>query len=266
MLFTYKSFWRIFAMCIVYFFLGSISLALSVAFSFGTPDLTLFWLGISLYALIPIFAFWLRSAEGKGKPLALGYRLLRRDMRPAAFLAEYEALKNAPDLMICRPSTDLLQMVAVAESMLGHTDRALATVEEMIATAPKKKLTYAKMVKVSFLFVAGKIEEAEALLFTLRTGKLDILSQTLASAILEGDRAMAIGDYKTVEASRLRQLDSRFPKLDNLGRLAVHYDLAEIYMKMGNTESATLHYRFCAENGGETVLRENAIAALEWLR
>lgn len=262
MLLTYKSFWKIIALCLGYFFLGSVSIALSVVTLVNTPDLTLFWLGIVLYALCPVFFFWLRAAEGKGKPLSRAYKLMRRDLRPAAFLAEYEALKNSPNLMICRPSVDLLQAVAVAEHLLGHADRALDVVEQMIATAPKKKLNYAKMVKVSFLFDAGRAEEAEALFFELRREKLDLLTQALANAIMVGDRAKAIGDYKTYEESRLRQLGSTFPKLDNLGRLVLHFGLAEVYEKQGKLDAATEHYRYAAENGGETAIREDAAAAL----
>jgi tetratricopeptide (TPR) repeat protein len=263
MLLTYKSFWKIVAACVTYFFLGSVCIALSAAF--GTVEMTLFWLGMVMYALIPIFFFWLRTAEGTSKPLARGYKLLRRELRPAAFLAEYETLKSSPKLMLCRPSAKLLELVAMAEHLLGHTERALSAVDEMIAASPKKKQTYAKMVKVSYLFDAGQNDEADALFFELRRGKPDMLSQALANAILEGDRAKAIGDDKTYEESCLRRLNCPFPKPDNLGRLVLHFNLAELYEKRGEVTDAVEHYRDCAENGVETALREKAIAALQGL-
>ena len=95
--------------------------------------------------------------------------------------------------------------------------------------------------------------------------KLDLISQGIVDMIRKGDRAMAIGDYKTVVDFNLVRLEQKFPKLNNLSNLALRYTLAEAYEKLGETENALTYYRYCAEHGGETAIRSSAKAALERL-
>ena len=87
----------------------------------------------------------------------------------------------------------------------------------------------------------------------------------MVDAILKMDRAMAMGDYKTVEMFALKTLDRPFPKPDNLENLMLHYALGEAYEKMQDSENAAKHYQYCADNGGETALKTASIAALQRL-
>ena len=74
---------------------------------------------------------------------------------------------------------------------------------------------------------------------------------------------MAMGDYKIAEAENLRLLEQTFPKLDNLGKLLVHYELGKIYENLDNTEKAVTHYQYCVEFGGETAIKESAKEAIK---
>ena len=76
------------------------------------------------------------------------------------------------------------------------------------------------------------------------------------------DRAMAMGDYKTVESYCIGALENSFPRLDNLGKLVTHFKLGEVYEKLGDTKNAVTHYAYCAEHGGETALCSAARVAL----
>lgn len=263
MFLTKKSFKKILAMTICYFLLGSISITLWAVFnSIGIYENSLLILGIILYLLcVPVFSFG-RYAEGKGKLINLGNKLVRNELKPSEFLNEYVTLKNSNDLIVKKPSIEVLQLVATAYDLLEQKDNALATVDEMILIASEKKKTFAKLFKVSLMFSYDNKEEAEILFNETQKQKLDIISKSLVDGILKNDRAMAIGDYKTVEMYNLTMLQQTFPRLDNLGKLVVRYRLGEVYEKLYETDKAFTYYKYCADFGGETAIKTAAIEKL----
>lgn len=263
MFLTKKSFIKILAMAICYFLLGSISIiAWAVFNSMGISENFLLILGIIVYLLCGLAIFCGRYVEGKGKLMNLGNRLVRNELKPSEFLNEYETLKNSNDLIIKKPSVEVLQLVVAAYDSLGQRENALATVDEMILVASEKQKMFAKLFKVSLMFSYDKYKEAEALFNEIQKQKLDIASKSLVDGILKSDRAMARGDYKTVEMYNLSMLQRTFPKLDNLGRLVVNYKLGEVYEKMQDIDKAITYYRYCADFGGETAIKTAAIEKL----
>lgn len=251
-------------MAICYFLLGSISIALWVVFnSMGISDNFPLILGIIIYLLCVLIIYYGRYAEGKGKLINLGNKLVRKELKPSEFLNEYETLKNSNDLILKKPSIEVLQLVAVAYDSLDQREKALATVDEMILVASEKRKTFTKLFKVSLMFSYNEREEAELLFNETQKQKLDIISKSLVDGILKNDRAMLIGDYKTVEMYNLSMLQRNFPKLDNLGKLVVHYKLAEVYEKLQETDKAITNYRYCVDFGGETAIKITAIEKLQ---
>lgn len=264
MFLTKKGFRKIVIMAICYFIIGSICIITAMLFSdMGIEAGLLFGLGAIVYVLNILIPLWGRYAEGKGKLIHSGVTLVRNELRPAEFIKEYEALKNSNDLVVKKPSVEVLQLVAVAYDSLDDRENALATVDEMVAVASGKKKAYANLIKTSFLFSYNKKEEAEKLFNEVRELKLDFMCKALKDDILKCDRAMAMGDYKTVELDNLKRLEQTFPKLDNLGKLIVHYTLGEVYEKMQDNEKAALHYQYCVDHGGETAIKVSAMEKLQ---
>ena len=254
-------------MAICYFVLGSIAISLWFVFNnMGINENFLLILGIIVYLLCILMIFWGRYAEGKGKLINLGNKLVRNELKPAEFILHYESLKNSNDLVIKKPSNEVLQLVAVAYDSLDDKENALLTVDEMIDTANDKRRSFSNLIKCSFLFSYGNIEEAELLFNEIQKQKLDIMSRGLVDAILKSDRAMAMGDYKTVEAYNLKMLVRSFPKLDNLGKLIVHYKLGEVYEKLRDKEKALSNYQYCVNNGGETAIKASATEKLQYIK
>ncbi len=267
MFLTKKSLRKILIMAGAYFILGSFCITLGTMFAnLGVGDGFLLILGVISLALGVLFAFWGRYAEGKGKLINLGNRLVRKELKPAEFIKEYEILKNSKDLVINKPSFEVLQLVVLAYNCLEEQESCLSVADEMIAVADEKKKTMAKLFKVSILFAYNRTEEADELFNELRKCKLNLMCTAMADAILKSDRAMAMGDYKTVEAYNLKMLEQEFPKLDNCSKLVYNYKLGEIYEKLNDKEKAISFYRYCADNGGETAIRASAKAAIEKLQ
>lgn len=251
-------------MAICYFLLGTISIVLWIVFnSIGIHEKFLLILGIIVYFLCVLMIFWGKYAEGKGKLINLGNKLVRNQLKPAEFIRQYELLINSDDLIIKKPSVEVLQLVAIAYDSLDDRDKAIVTVDEMINVASEKKKVFANLFKTSFLFSYNMKEEAEELFDEMQKQKLDIMSAGLVDAILKSDRAMAMGDYKTVEAYSLNALQRSFPKLDNLGKLIVHYKLGEVYEKLEEYNKAIAYYQYCADFGGETAIKTSAIEKLQ---
>lgn len=264
MFLTRKSFRKILIMAICYFILGSIAISLWAVFnSMGIKENVLLILGIIVYLLCVLLIFWGRYAEGTGKLINLGNRLVRNELKPAEFIREYEALKKSNDLVVNKPCIEVLQLVAVAYDSLDDRENALATVDEMINVVSDKKKVFATLIKTSFLFSYDKKEEAELLFDEAQKQKLDFMCQSLVDAILKSDRAMAIGDYKTVETYNLKMLERTFPKPDNLSKLVLHYTLGKVYEKLQNREKAVAYYQYCATNGGETAIKKAAIGKIQ---
>ena len=265
MFLTKKGFWKIVAIAICYFVLGSFCIALGVISELLGVDAKIQYLGIILCFLCPVLGLWGRYAEGEGKLINLGNKLVRNELKPAEFIKHYEDLKNSPDLVINKPSFDTLRLIAVAYDSLDMREKALSAVDELIAVASEKKKTLAKLTKISYMFSYGMTKEAEALFAEVQGLKLNFMCQAMTDAILKSDRAMAMGDYKVVETHCLKMLAQTFPKLDNLSRLVLHFGLGEVYEKLQDNEKASLYYQYCVDNGGETAMKSSAKTALERL-
>ncbi len=267
MFLTKKAFWKIAVIAICYVVLGGICIGSAILFSnMGIDVKPLLVLGIIVYALCPILILWGRYAEGKGKLINLGNKLVRNELKPAEFIKEYEILKNSKDLIINKPRLETLHLLAISYDSLDDRENCLATVDEMIATANENKKALANLIKVSFLFSYGKKEEAENLFNEAQKLKLNAVCNILIDSILKSDRAMAMGDYKIVEAHNLKMLSQTFPKLDNLGKLIVNFTLGEVYEKLQDNEKAIFYYQYCENFGGETAIKSSAISALERLQ
>lgn len=255
---------KVLIMVICYIALGSFSIASWIFFRLlGSESALMLILGVATYLTCALIALWGLYAEGKGKLLNTAQKLVRVELRPAEFIKQYEALRNSSELIINKPSFEVLQMLAIAYDTLDDRESCLATVKEMIAVAPDKKKDQAELFYISILFSYEKKEEAERLFNDLQLRKLDAVSRMMVDSILKSDRAMVMGDYKTVELYNLQLLERSFPKLDNLGKLIVNYKLGEVYEKLGETEKALARYEYCAANGGETAIRTAASRAIE---
>ncbi len=260
MFLTKKSFKKILIMAICYFVLGTVCFTFAILFTnMGIDSTFLFALGIIVYVLNVFIIFFGRYAEGKGKLINLGNKLVRNELKPAEFIKHYELFKNTDDLLIKKPSIEILQLVMMAYDSLDDRENALLTVEEMIAVANEKKKAFVNLLKVSLLFVYDRTEEAELLFNEVQKQKLDAFSTSLVDAILKSDRAMVMGDYNIVETYNLKILERSFPKLDNRGKLVVHYRLGEVYEKLEKNSKAVTHYQYCADFGGETAIKTSAI-------
>ncbi|MBQ5633994.1 MAG: hypothetical protein IIV11_03825 [Clostridia bacterium] len=258
-----KGFAKVLIMVICYIALGTFSIASWIFFALlGSESALLLILGLATYLTCALIALWGLYAEGKGKLLNTAQKLVRVELRPAEFIKQYEALRSSTDLVINKPSFEALQMLAIAYDALDDRESCLETVKEMIAAAPAKKKVQAELFYVSILFSYERKEEAERLFNEVQTRGLDAVSRMMVDSILKSDRAMVMGDYKTVELYNLQLLERSFPKLDNLGKLIVNYKLGEVYEKLGETEEAIARYEYCAENGGETAIRTAASTAI----
>ena len=265
MFLTKKSVVKIALMTMLYFLLGSLSFAAGIYFySLGVHGKELFIIGAVAYALCPLVALWGRYAEGTAKMLNRYNKLVRRGLKPAEFIKEYEELKASPKLVVCKPRYDLLGCLCVAYECLDDHESALSVAEEAISVAGKKK-SRALLLKASLLYSCGRADEAERILEEVERSKPDLVSKGMIDMIRKGDRAMAIGDYNTVINTSLVRLEQKFPKLDNLAEVALHHVIAEAYEKLGNTANAVTYYRYCAEHGGETAYKVTAASALERL-
>ena len=264
MLLTKRALWRIAAVAILYFLLGGGCVAVGILFLFLEIDaVPLFILGAIAWAMCPLSVLWGRYAEGKGKLIHTGNRLVRNELKPREFIRQYEACRRDPTLAVCKPDVDTLNLVFVAYDTLNDREGCLSTMDEMLCVSSEKRRVTVELLKVSYLFSQGEKEEAEVLFSSLRTQRLDAMSNLLADNILKSDRASAMGDYKTAEAHYLKLLSQTFPKLDPLGLLIVHCKLGETYERMGARATAMEHYRYCVENCGETAIGVSARAALE---
>ena len=264
MFLTKKGFWKIVLMTICYLAIGSFCMAAGgMLVALGADAKFIFVLGTFCYIMCPIIIAWGRYAEGKGKWVNLGNKLVRKELKPYEFIKEYQCLRNSDHLVVNKPSLEVLQTVAIAYDSLDDRENCLAVADEMIQIASKKKKTFAKLIKCSFLYSYDMIDEAESIFNEARASKQDLICTALMDAILKGDRSKATGDYKTAEAYNLKMLTQTFPKLDNLGKLIVHSNLGEIYEKTQNNEKAIPYYQYCVDHGGETAIKERAKAALE---
>ena len=264
MFLTKKGFWKIIIIALCYFVLGSFRMAAgAILATLGADVKFLFVLGTFCYIFCPIVIACGRYAEGKGKLINLGNKLVRNELKPYEFIKEYQRLRNSNELVVNKPSIKILQLVAIAYDSLDDRKNCLCAVEEIISIANEKKKMFAKLIKCSFLFSYDMIDEAEAIFTEARTSKQNFICQAFTDAIFKSNRAMAMGDYKTAEAYNLKMLSQIFPKLDNLSKLTLYYKLGEVYEKLQNYEKAIPYYKYCIDNGGATAIKESARCALQ---
>ena len=264
MFLTKKGFWKIVLMVFFYFAIGSFCIAAGgILTALDVGAVFLFALGAFCYIACPIIIVWGRYAEGKGGLINLGNKFVRNELRPYEFIKEYQRQKNSTDLVVNKPSFEILQLLVSAYDSLDDRENCLSTIEEMIRLASEKKKPLAKLIKCSFLFSCDRIDEAEAIFTEIQTSKQTFICQALMDAIFKSDRAMAMGDYKTVEVYHFKMLSQTFPKPDNLSKLIHHYKLGEVYEKLQNYEKAIPYYKYCIDNGGETAIKEYAKSALQ---
>lgn len=267
MFLTKKGVLKIVIMAVCYFAIGSFCIVAGIILAILDANANfLFILGAVCYGFCPIIVVWGRYAEGKGKLINLGNKLVRNELKPNEFIKEYQRLKDSTELVVNKPSIEILHLVAIAYDSLGDRENCLSVVEEMVSFASDKKKTFAKLIKCSFLFSYDMTDEAETIFTEARASKQSFICQALMDAIFKSDRAMAMGDYKTVEAHNLKMLSQTFPKLDNLSRLMLHYELGEVYDKLQSYEKAIPCYKYCIDNGGETAIKESAKSALDRLQ
>lgn len=266
MFLTKKSLIKIIVIAVCYVLIGSICIiADNFIDNLGEPSDFLLILGIITYLLCVPIAICGYYAEGKGKLINSGNKLIGNELNPQEFIRQYELLKESQDLIIKKPNFEVLQLAATAYDALDYHEKALETVDEMLIVANDKKKILANIIKSSLLFSNGKIEEAEAIFEETQKQKMDIISKNVADVLLKTDRSMAMGDYKTAQIYNLNLLERKFPKPNNYTRLIAHYMLAETYEKTLDNENAISHYRYCTENGGQTAIKKSAKDALERL-
>lgn len=251
---------------LVFVVLGILCVCLAFLAADPQIDTGMLYLGIGCLLFSPLLFILARYSEGTAKLVNLGNELVHKQLQPGDFLKLYEFTRHAPDLVVNKPRLDVLQLAAVAYDCLNNKDNTLAVADKMLTVASEKKKTYAKLLKVSFLFGFGMVEEAEALFVEACNEKQDIMSQALTDAILKSDRAMAMGDYKTVEIYTLNRLAQTFPKPTNLSKLICHFRLGEIYEKLNEPQKAIPYYQYCINYGGKTAIKEPAKTALERLQ
>lgn len=267
MFLTKKGLRKVLIMVACYFALGSICFILAAHFENMGTDPELLWeLGILTYLLCAPVFFIGRYSEGKGKLILLGGKFVQKELKPAEFLKEYESLRNSDNLVINKPSIEVLTIVASAYDSLDDKANTLKTMDEMIAVAGEKKIAYASLLKASVLYSHYRIEEAEKLFAEVQRMKLDIMCSGLVDITLKSDRAMATEDYELAEVYYLKLLERKFPKPENLEKLIAHYRLGEIYEKLADHEKAVSYYQYCATNGGETAVKLSAIEKLQHLK
>ena len=271
MLLTKAGLRKIVLVAAIYFLIGSFSLAVGLGVGnlfrdAGVNTAPLIRLAVIAYAVGFSSVFWGRYAEGKGKLLAKGTRLIFRELNPAEFIREYDALRESPGLVVCRPGPELLQLLVAAYDALNDPAAALAAADAQLAAATGKWVIRAKMGKASLLYSYDRTEEAEAIFTEISRQKLGAVDTLMYDALLKVDRAVARGDYRTAEDYCLKKLGQGFPKPNPLETLYLHGKLALLYERLGEREQALEHYRYCAENGGRIALRDKAAEALERLR
>lgn len=267
MFLTKKSIVKIAILAFCTLLLGTACVVLTfVLEDIGLDAPALLSLGVAAYGLSILSVFWGSYAEGKGKLINLGNQLVFKELRPADFVNQYNFIRNGKDLVVAKPSFEVLQLVAVAYEVLDDPDNLFETVNTLICLAKEKKRPYANLFKASELYQYGKIEEAEALFYEAQTHKLNALDKAFVDAIMKTDRAMAMGDYKTAEVRCLEILDSKYMQNNKLALLQAHDGLGQIYEKLQDNEKAILHYQYCLVNGGETAIRKKAAKKLEELK
>lgn len=262
MFLTKKSLKKVLLISTICFALGIVIIVLS-AFLFSKILLVLGIIECLIGALSVALGCY---AEGKGELLNLGNKLIREQLKPAEFIKEYYNVVNSNELIIKKPSIDVLMLLLQAYDCLDDRKNSLKTIDEMYAVAKEKKEPYINLAKAAILYSYGEKEEAERLFLKAQEHKLNAMGNLLVDTIFKSDRAIAIGDYDTARIQMHKMLNQKFPKLSNLDKLSFNYALGEIYEKQHQKDKAIVHYQYCANNGGETAIKQQAQEAVERLQ
>lgn len=250
----------------VYFALGCFCLVSNFILSWlGTFSTFLLVLGIVVILLCPLIFLYGRYVEGKAVHINKANKLVRKQLKPAEFIEYYNSLINDDSLIINKPSFEMLHFVYCANDILNDRQSNDSIVDEMIEVASDNKKNFARLIKVSYLYSCGRIEQAELLLNEILKQKLDVRCNMLIDAILKFDRAMVMRDYKLAEVYLLNALNRSFPKLDNLGKLIYNYSLGEVYEGLNDTKKAIQYFEYCSKFGGETAVKSVATEKLKSL-
>ena len=142
MFITKKSRLKILIIGIAYIVVASLCVASSVYLVSLGEENKLWCLGVVLYILCPLIVLCGIYAEGKGKLINLGNKLLRDDLNPKEFIAHYENLKSSPELVVNKPSFEVLLLLVSCYEMLQDRENSLATLDEMLLIAKDKKKNY----------------------------------------------------------------------------------------------------------------------------
>ena len=222
-------------------------------------------LGLLCFLLGLLFRQVGRYAEGKGRLINSGNKLILHQLLPDEFIRLYQEMRDGPDTVIAKPDFDVLRLVIAAYDALGDTEHTLETLSEMRSIAPDKKKPQVKLLTASVLFSVGRVEEAEPLFNEGRQEGTDVMTRSMADLVLKSDRAMALGDFSTAELYYRQALTQPFPKATPLSLLYGHFALARICSKTGRLEEAKVHCTYCVENGGHTAVQAEAVKMAEEL-
>jgi len=208
---------------------------------------------------------WGKYAEGKGKLLNSGNKLVMHELRPAEFIRLFEEKRDCPDNVVSKPDFEVLQLLVVTYEALGDKELEMGIIEYMCSIAPENRKALAKTLKASILYDTGNIEEAERLYKELLGEKLDFITKSTLDVLTKIDRAMAFGDFTMAEAHCKQLLIQKFPKPTPLNTVSINLILGEICYKTGKTDEAKAYLNYCAQNGGETVYKTKALNMLNSL-
>ena len=243
----------------VYCGLGAFCLIMSIVFVCLNMEIKfLIILGVLALFLGFVFNKFGRYAEGKGKLLNLGNKLVLHQLRPAEFVRLYEQARDCPDNVVSEPDFDVLKMLVTAYDAMGEVDLMLEVIEQMLSSFDGSKQAQAKLLKSSVLFDMGKIEEAEKLYSEVLNSKMDFITKSILDDVMKTERAIALEDFTTAEAKLKASLEiPRYNKIP-LMTLYLRMDLGKVYCKTNRFDEAKDCLKYCIENSGETNIKSSA--------
>lgn len=251
----------IFIPCILALFSFSTLVFSLLCAIFDTTDLFLIFLSFFEMFLSIVLYFSFKYRLGTNDLIAKGYKFIKKELCPAEYIKLYKIKRYNPANVICKPNFNVLHLLMLAYNSLNDNENSLKTADELISIAPKSKVNSAILLKASILFSIGNINEAERLMSQIDISKMNFKTKFLYDSVLKFDRAMAYKDYKTAEMNYL-QILQKTNKLQPLDKLYAHHSLAIIYYNTEQFSKAVPHYSYCANNGGQTAIRTDAVKML----
>ncbi len=266
MFLTKKALFKIWFMTITYAVFGVIWFLMPIVHTALRPDSVKYVIFGSICLLLALLFYkWGRIAEGKGKLLRKGRKLIYFEMRPAEFIRLYEEARDCPSNVVSEPDFDVLTMLAAAYDALDDEEHELEILEQMSRIEFKNKATHVKILKASVLFDKGRKEEAEEIYDQVLQDEKNPLITAMFESVTKCDRALAMGDYAVAEEYCKQQLIRSFPKPTPYGDVVNHFKLAEIYCKTNRSDEAKQHLNYCIKNGKELPIVNKAREMLEKL-